>query len=175
MGGSLSNDRRRLQFGIRDARPRQRGRAFSLLELAAVVAILGLIAGMAVTRFGHDALSTVDGEGIARRLSLALRLARRQAICEGVNAAVVLSRDAGSVSSFTVVRAAASGDEPVDSTMKIPTGVTVSAADDRWEFDYTGALVAPVGGVLTIGSTDWTWTISVNLVTGQPTLVRAAI
>lgn len=159
---------------MRNARSPHRERAFSLLELVAVVAILALIAGMAVARFGHDALSAVDGEGTARRLSLALRLARRQAISEGVDAAVIINRDGGAVTSFTVVRVGAGGDEPVESLILIPTGVTVATASDRWVFDYTGALITPAGGTLTITSSDWTWTIAVNALTGQPTLARVA-
>lgn len=157
-----------------NARSRQRGRAFSLLELAAVVAILGLIAGMAITRFGGDAISVIDAEGVSRRLSMALRLARRQAISEGVDAAVVINRDAGAVSSFTVVRAASGGNEPVEAVISVPTGVTVTTAADRWTYDFTGTLTSPAGGALSVSSPGWTWTITVNAVTGQPTIGRVA-
>ena len=43
------------------ARPPQERRAFSLLELMTVVVILGVIAAMAVARFGHDALGVAEG------------------------------------------------------------------------------------------------------------------
>lgn len=139
-----------------------------------MVAIIGLIAGMAVARFGHDTLAAVDGEGVTRRLSLALRLARRQAISEGINSAVVITRDGGVVASFTVVRAAGGGDEPVEAVMSVPAGVTINTASDRWEFDYTGAAVIPAGGSVTVVTSQWTWTITVNALTGQPTIARGS-
>ncbi|TWT48872.1 hypothetical protein Pla111_06480 [Botrimarina hoheduenensis] len=142
--------------------------------MVTVVVILGIVAGMAITRFGHDTLATVDAEGVARRVTLAMRLARRQAISEGVNAAVILSPDGTAVSSFTVVRAAASGDEPVEAVMPVASGVTMVATAARWEFDYTGALATPSGGTVTITSPGWTWTITMNALTGQPRLSRVA-
>lgn len=158
------------------ARPRNERRAFSLLELAAVVAILGLLAGMALTRFGHDTVAVGSADGLASRLSLALQLGRRQAISEGVPAALVLTRDSGAVVSATVVRATAGGDAPTEEVIDVPAGVTVTSATDRWEFDYRGVLTTPAaGGTLAIESPGWRWTLSVTAATGHVRTTRVAV
>lgn len=159
----------------RIARPRPvERRAFSLLELTAVIAILGLLAGVAATRWGGDALTTAAGQGIARSLELTLRLARHQAICEGTPAAVVLTRDSGSVVSIQLVRAAAGGDEATDALIELPDGLTVTSADDRWVYDYTGTLTSPAaGGLIQVSDGIWTWSLTVNAATGRVQLVKA--
>ncbi len=54
-------------------------RAFSLVELVLVIAIIGVLSAIAVPRFGNSiALHSVDGA--ARRIAADLKLARRQAM-----------------------------------------------------------------------------------------------
>lgn len=146
-----------------------------MLELTAVVAILGLLAGVAVTRWGGTALTTVSGQGIARAVELSLKLARHQAICEGTPAAVVLTRDSGTVVSLQLVRAAAAGDETTDSLIEVPDYLTVTSAADRWVYDYTGTLTSPAaGGSILISDGIWTWTLTINAATGRVQLVKSS-
>lgn len=156
-----------------NARPRFERRAFSLLELVTVVAIVGVIASMATVRWGDLAVQTTTGEGFARSVKLALATARQQAIAEGTTAAVVLTRTSGAVSSFSVYRVSGS-DTRVESVIAVPTGVTVTSASDRWEFSYSGSLSAPVvGGTIVIADGKWNYTLTVNAVTGHVGYAKA--
>src|SRR5262245_4043678 len=82
--GTMSpNERRELvQYVARRARAR---RAMTLLELAAVVLIIGLLGVMAATRYGGNAVADVGAQGFARRLALDCSQARRRAISTGDN------------------------------------------------------------------------------------------
>lgn len=159
----------------RNARPPRERRAYSLLELTAVVAIVGLMAGMAAIRFGHDTLSVTAAEGCVRQLAMSMKLARRQAITEGTPAAVVLTRASGEVESVGIFRVAGGGDVPTEAIVSVPTGVSVSAASDRWEFDYAGSLATPpAGGTVTVDAPGWQWSVTVNAATGHVGVTRAA-
>ena len=57
----------------------------TLLELVAVVFIIGLLGAMAVTRYGIHAIADVGAQGFARRLALDCLQARRRAISTGDN------------------------------------------------------------------------------------------
>ena len=155
------------------ARPLYERRAYSLLEMATVVAIIGLIAAMAAMRWGEKALRTASAEGFARSVAMSLSVARRQAVAEGTPAAVVLSRTAGLVSSLQIVRAG-TGDSPTEATLVVPSGVTVTTASDRWQFNYSGSLSTPVaGGTIVIGDGSWNWTLTVNALTGRIGFAKA--
>ncbi|MEN0109193.1 MAG: GspH/FimT family pseudopilin [Planctomycetota bacterium] len=165
----------------RYARPPRERRAYSLLELTAVVAVVGVLAGVAAMRFGHDTIAYSAAEGYASQLSLAIRLARRQAISEGLPAAVVLSRDSGAVASATIVRVGGSGDEPVDAVLSVPRHVVVTAPSDRWQFDFTGALSTPAaGGTIQVAPVvddweDYRWRLTVTAATGHTLVEREEI
>jgi prepilin-type N-terminal cleavage/methylation domain-containing protein len=156
------------------ARTRHERRAYSLLELATVVAIVGLISAMALVKWGDGALRTASAQGFARSVAMSLSVARRQAVAEGTPAAVVFSRTGNSVSSLQVVRAGAGGDSPTEATLPVPDGVTVTTASDRWQFDYSGKLSTPLaGGMIAISDGDWDWTLTVNAVTGRIGFAKA--
>lgn len=145
-----------------------------MLELATVVAIIGLISGMALTRWGDYTLRTASAQGFARSMTLSLGLARRQAIAEGTPAALVLTRTSGAVSSIQVVRAESGGDVPTDLSLNVPEGVVVTTANDRWEYDYTGTLTTPVaGGFIGIADGDWNWDLTINALTGHIETIKA--
>ena len=67
------------------ARPASVRRAMTLLEIAGVVVIIGVLSVMAVTRFGASTISDVNGQGFARRIALDCSHARRLAIATGYN------------------------------------------------------------------------------------------
>jgi prepilin-type N-terminal cleavage/methylation domain-containing protein len=153
---------------IESARPPRERRAFSLLELMATVTIVGLIAGLAVMRFGHDGIETIDAAGFVRKLTVTTQLARRQAICEGFPAAIVFTRSGTKVSSWQLVRVTAGGDQAVDDPMPVPTSFDLSIPTARWQFDYTGQLTSPAGGASADVTSDfWEWSISISPLTGH--------
>lgn len=133
-----------------------------------VVIILGVISGMALTRLGGSTISTAEGAGFSRRVALGLNMARRRAISSGNNAAVVLLRDGGAVTSATLVEVIGGSDVPIEDSVPVPNGLTVTTAADRWEFDYTGALVAPAsGGLIQVEAPTWRWQITTQPLTGH--------
>ncbi|TWT66300.1 hypothetical protein Pla123a_46940 [Posidoniimonas polymericola] len=155
--------------GARPAWPR---RAFSLLEMMLVLAVLGLLSTMAVTRFGHGALAVTDGEGLARQLTLDLRQARRRTITTGVDHYVQFNRSGGAVVGFVLCR---SGGDPEDDTRPIPAGLTVATASDTWTFGFDGALQG-VGGstAATITSDTFQWVVTCYHPTGLVECVKQA-
>ncbi len=140
-----------------------------------MIVIIGLVAGLGISRFGHNSLGVTQGEGFTRKLALGLQLARRQAIAEGVNAAVLLTVSGGSVSRWNVIRAGAGGDETTELTVVVPDDVSVTAPANRWEFDPTGQLIAPSGGgTLRIDAPGWYWNLQVYAAPGSVVVTRIA-
>lgn len=147
-----------------DARPALPRRAFSLLEIVLVLAVLGLVSAMAVTRFGHAALAVTDGEGLARQLTLDLRQARRRTITTGVDHYIQFNRSAGEVVSFVLCR---SGGDTEDDARLVPSGLAIATASDTWTFDFDGALQGAGGSsVATITSDTFQWVVTCYHPTG---------
>jgi len=71
--------------------PRQ-GRGFSLLELLVVLLLVGIILTMATLAVA-PAVGRDDGSGEARRLAALLQLAREQAVLQGYEHGLEVSRD----------------------------------------------------------------------------------
>lgn len=157
----------------RNARREKSRRAFSLLELTAVVFILGLIATMAVTNFGHDTLTVTEGSGFARCLLMDLRQARQRTITTGDDHSVQFTSSGGAIASYTVMQDTGGGAVAVERTVDVPRGVTVTASPS-WEFDFEGTLTAGSGVIQIDGATD-RWTITVYTATGAAKLVKTAL
>ncbi|MEM9187398.1 MAG: type II secretion system protein [Planctomycetota bacterium] len=79
------------------ARRWKQRRAYSLFELLAVLAIIGAVAGMAVTKFGHATYEAADAQGFARRMALDVSQTRRRAIASGDDHYLQFSRVSGAV------------------------------------------------------------------------------
>lgn len=138
-----------------------------------MVTILGILAAMAALRWNDSPFATASAQGFARQLTLQFSVARRQAICEGTPGAIVINRTAGDITSVQLVRADSGGDVATDEEIAVPSGVTVTAPNDRWEFDYSGTLTTPSGGgTLGVSDGDWNWDLTVNPVTGNVKVVK---
>lgn len=142
-------------------------RAFSLIELLAVVAIVALLSTMAMLRFGTAAFQTTSAEGFVRTLMLDLRQARARTISTGDNHYVLLSRSGGQVAGYTIYRDLGSGDTVVDRVVAVPAGTVVTALSDQWEFDFDGSLGGGVGtSQIIVTGAHFAWTITVHRATG---------
>lgn len=139
-------------------------RAMSLLEFTAVLAIVGVLASAAVTRFGYDSLSNGGAEGWARRLALALAHARRATISTGDNHYLQLSSSGSQVTSYALFRRTGGGDVQVDQTWQIPDDVTVTCANSQLEFDFEGQALA--GYTLDVAGNGRSWNLTVVMLTG---------
>jgi hypothetical protein len=140
----------------------------SFLELAAVVAIVGLLAVSAISTFGSPTLSNGGAEGFVRKLTLALVHARRATIATGDNHYLQLSPSAGSATSFALFRRTGGGDVQVDATRTVPQEVTLSASNAVLEFDFDGAALA--GYSIDVAGDNRSWNIAVVTLTGSPTV-----
>lgn len=146
------------------ARRPQGRRAFSLVEMLSVLAIVALLAAAGVTRFGSSTMENVGAEGFARKLALDLMQARRRTIATGDNHYVRLTVAGSRVTSSTMVRRAAGGDVVVDDTRTVPAGVVVTASHTTLEFDFGGAALAAYS--VTAAGPNRSWTVSTIMATG---------
>ena len=139
-------------------------RAMSLLELAAVGALLALLTVAGISRFGIGTLANGGAEGFARQLSLALSHARRGTISTGDNHYLQLSPASGNVTSFTLTRRTSGGDIEVGQTRTVPDDVTISSASKELEFDFDGTALAAYS--IAVAGPDRSWTLTVVPLTG---------
>jgi hypothetical protein len=138
-----------------------------LVELAAVLAILALLAGAAFTRFGTSTLENLGAESCARKFALDLVLARRRTIATGDNHYLQLTMVASKVTEYSVVRRSAGGDVAVDSIRQVPVGVSVTARHGTLEFNFDGGALAAYS--VNVAGPQRTWAISTVMTTGAVT------
>ncbi len=148
----------------RMARPADARRAMSLLELAIVASLLGLLALAGISRFGFDTLANGGAEGFARKLSLALMHARRATIATGDNHYLQLATSGGNVTGFTLMRRASGGDVQVDQPRAVPADVTVTSAQSILEFDFDGAALAAYS--VSVVGPNRSWNVAATPLTG---------
>jgi type II secretory pathway pseudopilin PulG len=140
-------------------------RAMTLLELTAVVLILGLLGVMAATRFGAATVADVDAEGFARRLALDCSQARRRAIATGDNHLLRFTVAGGEASQYALYQRQGANTNQVDSVHQVPADVTVTTSATDVEFNFTGEALASY--TVTVQAPDGAWTITVPQVTGK--------
>jgi Tfp pilus assembly protein FimT len=138
----------------------------SLLELGAVVAIIGLLSITAATRFGTSTIADVGAQGFARRLALDLTQARQRAVAQGDNHLVRFTIVGGNATQYALFQRQGAGTTQVDEVQPVPANVVVTtgAATDA-EFTYTGEALASY--TITIQAPDRTWIVTVPQVTGK--------
>lgn len=137
----------------------------SLLELAAVGAMLALLTLAGISRFGHGTLANGGAEGFARQLSLALSHARRGTIASGDNHYLQLSPASGNVTSFALTRRTGGGDVQVGQMRTVPQDVTVTSNLKELEFDFDGTALAAYS--VSIAGPDRSWSVTVVPLTGS--------
>jgi prepilin-type N-terminal cleavage/methylation domain-containing protein len=147
------------------ARRARARRAMTLLELTAVVMIMGLVAVMAVTRNSANTIADVSGQGFARRLALDCSQARRRAIATGDNHLVQLTILGGKATQYAVYRRTGGSTTLVDEVVTVPASVDVTPSTGDLEFTFTGEGLASY--TITVQAPDRTWTVTVPQVTGK--------
>lgn len=137
---------------------------FSLVELVAVVAIVGMLAAAGISRFGYSTVDNLSGEGFARKLALDLVQARRRTIATGDNHYLQLFPSAANFTSYVMYRRASGGDVVVEQSRSRPHGVTASSSHAMLEFDFDGAALATYS--VSVVGPNRTWTVSTVMATG---------
>lgn len=146
------------------ARRCKQRRAFSLLELAAVVLLIGLVGAAAIGRFGTKTLQNISAEGYAQMLALDLAQARQRTIATGDNHYLSMTVSLGDVASYTVFRRAAGGDVAVEPATPTPDGLSVATSHSTLEFDFDGAALAAYS--ITIDGPQRSWSVAATPLTG---------
>jgi Tfp pilus assembly protein FimT len=149
--------------GQREAR-----RAFAgvtLLELIAVLVLLGVFTAVAMARFGVDPLKNFASQSDARRLASDLVQVRRRAISSGDNHYVELTSGGGAITGYSIYRRlVGGGTEIVDAPRTFVQQETVSATHSQLEFNFEGAALAAYQ--VTFTGPDRTAQVTVVPVTG---------
>ncbi len=140
-------------------------RAMSFLELAVVVAIVGLLTVTAITTFGSSTLSNGGAEGFVRKISLALVHARRATISTGDNHFVQFSPAASNPTSFALFRRTSGSNIQVDLSRSVPLDVSITSSHSVLEFDFDGAALA--GYSISVVGEQRTWNLEVVTLTGS--------
>lgn len=139
-------------------------RAFSLLEVIAVVTLIGIVSLAAISRFGNATLENLGAEGYARLLQRDLLQARQRTAATGDNHYLSLTTSGSDVTSYSMWRRASGGDVVVDQARVTPQGLTVTASHTALEFDFDGSALASY--VVTAAGPDRSWQVSTISATG---------
>ena len=152
--------------------PRMTRRAVTLVELIAVVTILGFFAIVAVSRIGPGTLYNFGARADARRLAVDLLQARRRSIATGENHYLAFTVVGGEATGYTVHRRSAGGDIAVDSPHEFPGNVVVTTSHTDAEFTFEGTALAAYQIALT--GPEQTWQVDVVPVTGAIDVLQTA-
>jgi prepilin-type N-terminal cleavage/methylation domain-containing protein len=140
--------------------------AFTLLEMVAVLTLLGILALAAAGVFRPQTVGDMDGHVTAERIAWNLRAARRRAIATGDNHVLVFQTSAGVVTGYTLNRRNADTSlTAIDAAITLPTYVTVTASSTLPEFTFEGDTLA--GYTFTVTAPHKAWTITVAQATGS--------
>jgi prepilin-type N-terminal cleavage/methylation domain-containing protein len=148
------------------ARRAEARRAMTLLELSAVVVIVGLVGVMAVTRYSATTISDVGANGFARQIALDCSHARRLAIATGYNHLLRFTLSGTGATQYMLYRRQGATTTAVDEVHAVPAGVTVTTGGvTDMEFTFVGEALASY--TVSVQAPDRTWTITVPQVTGK--------
>jgi type II secretory pathway pseudopilin PulG len=141
-------------------------RAMTLLELAAVTFIIGLLGVVAATRYGSSAIADMDAQGFARRIAFDCMHARRLSIATADNHLLRFTMSGGQATHYALYRRQGANTTLVDEIHTIPDDVNVTVVGGTdVEFTYVGEALA--SHTITLQAPDRSWTVTVTQVTGK--------
>lgn len=149
----------------------QQRRGLSLVELLAVMAILGVMvsAGFAVLRL--DSTGNLGAETVAHTLATDLQHARRMAITTGNDHYLVFTTSGASITGYTIYDGSTSS--AVDTYREIPETVTVTispSGSPSPSLTFEGR--ASSSFTLTLAGPSRSFTVSVLAATGRPVVAE---
>lgn len=119
--------------------PQRRG--VSLLELIAVVALMGILFAAGTVRLGPNAANDMSARAAARLLATDLQHMKRRAITTGDDHYVEFTTQGSTITGYQMYHNSGSP-ETVDDLREFPSGLTVTSADSQLTFDFEGAASA---------------------------------
>ncbi len=127
-----------MQFAMAIATPQRRG--LTLLELLAVVTIVGIIAAVVTARVGRSIFAEFGAGAVAREISLDLLACQRAAIATGDDHFLRFEVTGGEVDSYRMMRDTGSADVAVNEVKAVPNEVTVTitAPSNDMTFRFEG-------------------------------------
>ena len=138
-------------------------RAMTLIEVIAVVAIIGILSAVVLMRVGGGSFGRPSVNAFSRQLSVDLRYTRSMAITQKVNH--YLGFDS---SGYTIFRRDTPADVVVNPRQPLPKGVGGSISAWKFEFEPSGAALA--GYWANLSSSGVAYRVEVILVTGTTTV-----
>ncbi len=148
-------------------------RGMSLLELTAVVTLMGIFAVVAIARLGPTIFGDVGSQTDARRVGLALLQAKRRAITSGNNHGVVFQNDASGKLTYNVVSIDSFGATTVvDGPYSFSQNVTATPSQNTMTFTFEGQALAPY--TVNLVGPHKSWRISVVPISGALSTVQTA-
>ena len=143
--------------------------AFSLIELVLIVALLGVIAMIAIPRFGSDAVNRLAATTTAREIASDMRLARSLAISNASanpNGYAVKMTGSSPYSGYSVVSLMT--DETVSTNTILPE--ILCTGDSEFRFASLGNLAAGSGTALSVSGNGKRYALTLTPATASVTL-----
>ena len=142
----------------------------SLIELVAVVTLMGIFASVAIARLGPTVFGEIGAGADARKVALALLQAKRRAIVNGQTHAVIF-QGSGASTSFTVAAVDGSGTATtVDGPFVLTRNVSSSVSAATMLFNFEGQALGPY--TITLNGSHRSWQISVIPINGSVSTVE---
>jgi prepilin-type N-terminal cleavage/methylation domain-containing protein len=117
---------------------RQR-RGVSLLELLAVVSLMGILFVAGTVRLGPSAADNMSALAAARLLASDLRHAQRRAIATGDDHYLAFQTQGPVITGYQSYRDSGGSPVAVDEIREFPSGLTVTSAHNQLVFNFEGA------------------------------------
>jgi len=134
----------------------------SLLELLAVVTVLGVVAAVVLARNGRTLIANFSAQGDARRVALALLQAKRLAITTGDDHAVQFTSSGGNITAFSVISVGSGA--VVDGPMSVADDLAVTSSHTQMTFNFDGQAAAAYW--VQLAGSERTWRIDVVPING---------
>jgi len=141
-------------------------RGYSMVELLIVVLILAVLTCLAVPRLRFDAVSKVNADAVARRISMDLRLARSRAILQAAQSPAGCALNMIGSEPYRRYDIVDLGHSSVIASHDLPAGVRCTGGQ-RFEFNPLGELKAGSDTQVQVSSPGRTVTLSVLPATGM--------
>ncbi|MEX2559276.1 MAG: prepilin-type N-terminal cleavage/methylation domain-containing protein [Pirellulales bacterium] len=144
--------------------PVRRG-GVTLLELAAVLALIAIFVALAAARLGPLPMGNHRAAADARRLALDLLQAQRRAIATGDNHYLEFAMNGPKALGYTIYqRNSGGGVTAVDAARTFPASVTVTPSHSVEEFNFEGSALAAYQ--ITLSGPNREWRVSVVPLSG---------